>query len=68
MKAQWLLVAASLLTSGAALSQVSACDTECQKSHRYCISSGKGSERSCLAALEKCRKACLKKMKSGSTE
>ena len=64
MKFQTLLLVAVSIASGNALAKMSECDTRCEETYKYCISSGKGSSKACLAALEKCRKACLKKNKS----
>jgi len=64
MTFQTLLLATVLVASGNALAKMSECETDCESKYKYCISSGKGSSKACLAALEKCRKACLKKNKS----
>jgi hypothetical protein len=64
MTLQTLLLATVLVASGNALAKMSECQIDCEDKHKYCISSGKGSSKSCLAALEKCRQACLKKDKS----
>jgi hypothetical protein len=68
MKSKILLLIAVLLASSSAVPQMSECETNCQKRYSYCISSGKGSQRACLAELEKCRQACLKKEKSGPSQ
>lgn len=68
MKSKILLLTVVLLASSSAVPQKSDCDTNCQKRYSYCISSGKGSQRACLVELEKCRKACLKKEKSGLSQ
>ncbi len=64
MKIRVLLLVAVAVASGNLLAKVSECDTDCEKSYKYCISSGKGSSQSCRVAHEKCRKACLKKDKA----
>jgi len=61
MRANVLVLAAVLFAAGNVLAKVSECETDCDKSYKYCISSGKGSSQSCRVAHEKCRKACLKK-------
>lgn len=60
MKFPVLLALAFLFASGSALS-MSECRADCEKTYKVCTTSGKSSERACLAALEKCRKACVKK-------
>ena len=60
MKTKILLALTFLLASGSALS-MSECRADCEKTYKVCTTSGKSSERVCFAALEKCRKACLKK-------
>lgn len=64
MRSKILTLTVVLLASSSAVPQMSDCQTNCQKRYSYCISSGRGSQRACLAELEKCRKACLKKEKS----
>jgi hypothetical protein len=65
MRSKILLLSVVLLVPGSAVPKLSDCDTDCQKRYSYCISSGKSSQRACLAELEKCRKTCLKKEQSG---
>jgi hypothetical protein len=60
MKTQILLALTFLFASGSALS-MSECRADCEKTYKVCTTSGKSSERVCFAALEKCRKACVKK-------
>jgi hypothetical protein len=60
MNSRILLALTFLLASGSALS-MSECRTDCEKTYKVCTTSGKSSERVCLAALEKCRQACMKK-------
>lgn len=64
MRATFLMLATVLFSAGNVLAKVSECQTDCEKSYKYCISSGKGSSQSCRVAHEKCRKACLKKDKA----
>jgi hypothetical protein len=64
MRATVLLLAAVLCSASNVLAKVSECETDCDKSYKYCISSGKGSSQACRVAHEKCRKACLKKDKA----
>ena len=60
MKPTLLLSLSFLFASGSALS-MSECVADCEKTYKVCTTSGKSSERACFAALEKCRKACVKK-------
>ena len=68
MKSKFLLLTVVLFASSSAVPQMSECETSCQKRYSYCISSGKSSQRACLAELEKCRQSCLKKEKSGLSQ
>jgi hypothetical protein len=52
MRSKILLLSVVLLVPGSAVPKLSDCDTDCQKRYSYCISSGKSSQRACLAELE----------------
>jgi len=56
-----LVLAVVFSSAGHVLAKVSECETDCDKSYKYCIGSGKGSSQSCRVAHERCRQACVKK-------
>jgi len=61
-----MLALALVLASGAALSSMSECQSDCEKKYKSCATSRKMSESACRAEYEKCRKACAKKAGSPS--
>lgn len=65
MYSRVLLAVLLVLASGAVLSKMSECETDCETSYKVCGTSGKSSAKVCLAEREKCRKACIKKDKAG---
>jgi hypothetical protein len=60
MNTKILLALGPLFVSGDALS-MSGCRADCKRTWKVGATRSKGSGRACLAALEKCRKACVKK-------
>jgi hypothetical protein len=61
-----LLALALFVASGAALSSMTECQSDCEKKYKSCATARKMSESACRAEYEKCRKACAKKAGSPS--
>ena len=57
------LMLAMLLVGGAAgaSAAMSECQSDCEKSYKYCTTNGTMSQNACKIEYEKCRKKCLKK-------
>lgn len=63
MVSRVMLAMAFVFTSTAVLATVKECDERCEKRYKYCITSGKASNKVCLVEREKCRKSCIKAAK-----
>lgn len=66
ISAQFALALLLALAASGLASAMSPCQTDCEASYKYCMSSGKDSQRACLIKHEKCRKSCEKKDGAGS--
>jgi hypothetical protein len=64
--ARIMFALALVVASGAALSSMTECQSDCEKKYKSCATGRKMSESACRAEYEKCRKACAKKAGSPS--